>query len=76
VVFPASLVKEKFGDTLYLLYGLYPMAGVVEGFRSTLLNRTDMPWDLIGIGLLSSILILLTGLLHFRRSERYFADVV
>ncbi|HLT24161.1 MAG TPA: ABC transporter permease [Ignavibacteria bacterium] len=76
VVFPVSLVKEKFGDLAYTLYGLYPMAGVIEGFRSCLLDRTPMPWDLIGIGAISSIIILMIGLYNFRKGEKYFADVV
>lgn len=76
VLFPASSVKEKFGETAYMLYGLYPMTGVLEGFRSALLNRTPMPWDLIFLGSITTIIILLTGLYHFKKSERYFADVV
>lgn len=76
VIFPASSIKEKFGETVYLLYGLYPMAGIVEGFRSVLLNSTPIPWDLIGIGSCSTVIFLITGLYHFKKSERYFADVV
>ncbi len=75
VVFPASLVLEKFGYTLYLLYGIYPMVGVIEGFRASLLGFKPMPWDLIGIGIISSIIIFLTGINYFRRTERIFADV-
>lgn len=75
VVFPASLVKEKFGDFLYNLYGLYPMVGVIEGFRSSLLGHLPMPWDLIGIGTLSSVIIFIFGAIHFRKTEKIFADV-
>ena len=52
------------------------MTGVLEGFRSALLNRTPMPWDLIFLGSITTVIILLTGLYHFKKSERYFADVV
>ena len=75
VVFPASLILEK-GKILYLLYGLYPMAGVIEGFRSSLLGVNPMPWDLIGMGTISSIVIFFAGLIYFRKMERIFADVV
>jgi lipopolysaccharide transport system permease protein len=71
VVWPASLVPEP----LRPIYGLYPMAGVIEGFRSALLATNPMPWDLIIPGTVSAIVIALTGALYFRRLERVFADV-
>jgi len=75
VVWPVSLITEKFGPTVRLVYGLYPMAGVIEGFRSALLGTHPMPWDLILMGGLSATLIALSGALYFRRMERIFADV-
>ena len=51
------------------------MAGVIEGFRAALLGTTAMPWDLIGIGTLSAVLIAVSGAFYFRRMERVFADV-
>ena len=71
VVWPVSLVPEQFR----LLYGIYPIAGVIEGFRSTLLGTTPMPWDLVLTGILSAAIIALAGALYFRRMERIFADV-
>ena len=71
VVWPASLIPQKYR----LLYGLYPMAGVIEGFRSALLGTNPMPWDFIGMGTLSAALICLSGALYFRRMEQFFADV-
>jgi lipopolysaccharide transport system permease protein len=75
VVFPASLILEKFGYTYYLIYGLYPMAGVIEGFRSSLLGYTPMPWDLIGMGSISAVIFFITGAFYFKKTERIFADV-
>jgi lipopolysaccharide transport system permease protein len=71
VVWPASLVPEQ----LRPLYGLYPMAGVIEGFRSALLGTNPMPWDLILPGTLSAVVIAISGAFYFRRLERIFADV-
>jgi lipopolysaccharide transport system permease protein len=71
VVWPASLIPSEYR----LLYGLFPMAGVIEGFRSALLGTTPMPWDLILTGTLSAISIAVIGALYFRRTERIFADV-
>lgn len=75
VVWPISLLTEKFGETAKLIYGLYPMAGVIEGFRSSLLGHNPMPWDLIGIGSISAIFLFISGAMYFRKKERIFADV-
>ena len=72
VVYPASKVPEGFR----LVYGLFPMAGVIEGFRSALLGTNPMPWDLIGVGSIVAVIFFVTGALYFRRMERIFADVV
>lgn len=71
VVWPVSLIPSRYR----LLYGLYPMGGVIEGFRAALLNKTSMPWDLLLMGSLSSLLIFLTGIVYFNLTERRFADV-
>ena len=75
VVWPVSLISEKFGKNIELLYGLYPMAGVIEGFRSSLLGHNPMPWGLIGMGAITAIVLFITGALYFKRKERIFADV-
>ena len=72
VVYPASLIPQKYR----LLYGLNPMAGVIEGFRAALLGSRPMPWDLITVGSIMAIVFAFTGALYFRRMERIFADVV
>lgn len=71
VAWPASLIPAQYR----LLYGLYPMAGVIEGFRSSLLGKIPMPWDLIGIGTGVAVVMFVSGALYFRRTERFFADV-
>ncbi|MBI4539311.1 MAG: ABC transporter permease [Gemmatimonadetes bacterium] len=72
VVYPVSLVPERFQT----LYALNPMVGVIEGFRSAMLGARPMPWNLIGIGAVSAIVVALGGAFYFRRVERVFADVV
>jgi lipopolysaccharide transport system permease protein len=71
VVYPTSLIPERFR----YLYALNPLVGVIEGFRASLLRSMPIPWDLIGIGAVSSILILFLGTLYFVRKEAVFADV-
>lgn len=78
VVWPVSLIAEKFPENLELLriiYGFYPMVGVIEGFRASLLGSGSMPWDLIVSGYCSALVIFIGGALYFRNRERIFADV-
>lgn len=76
VVWPASLITERFGEIGRIIFGLYPMVGIIEGFRSALLDTNPMPWDLLGIGTAVTIGLLISGLAYFRRMEAVFADVV
>jgi lipopolysaccharide transport system permease protein len=71
VVYPVSYVPAEYR----LLYALNPMVGVVEGFRASLLGTTPMPWDLIGVGTVTALLMFMGGAWYFRRKEHVFADV-
>jgi|SRR5215467_1005117 len=58
-----------------ILIGLNPMAGMVLGFRYALLG-SRLPWSLASISFGVSVGLFITGLLIFRRIERFFADVI
>jgi len=72
VVYPASLVPGQYR----LLFGINPMAGVIEGFRAALIGTRPMPWDLIAVGSVTALVVAVSGAFYFRRTERIFADVV
>jgi lipopolysaccharide transport system permease protein len=71
VVYSSSLIPEQFR----LLYGLNPMAGVIEGFRWALLG-TNPPEVMILVSIGVVVLLLIGGLFYFKKMEQYFADVV
>lgn len=72
VAYSAHIVPAKYR----ILYGLNPMAGVVEGFRWALLGTDAPDWTLIGVSA-AVVAVLLTGsLFYFQRMEKTFADVV
>ena len=71
VAYPSSIVPEQYRA----LYGLNPMAGVVEGFRWVLLG-TDPPGPLMAVSVFVVIALFAGGLFYFRRLERTFADIV
>jgi lipopolysaccharide transport system permease protein len=58
------------------LYGLNPMATVVEGFRWALLGSSEALPTLIGPSILTVVVVLITGFIYFRRTEQAFADLV
>jgi len=72
VAYSSSLVPERWR----WLYGLNPMAGVVEGFRWALLGKTEGPGAMLYISIGVVVLLLVGGLYYFRRMEQTFADVV
>ncbi len=72
VIYPSSLVPERW----HVLYGLNPMAGVVEGFRWSLLGQENPSVPILLMSATMTLVILIGGLYYFRRMERTFADVV
>jgi lipopolysaccharide transport system permease protein len=72
VAYPSSLVPERWR----WLYGLNPMAGVVEGFRWSLLDSGASPGPMMLVSIGTIALLLIGGLFGFRRMEKQFADLV
>jgi lipopolysaccharide transport system permease protein len=72
VAYPSSIVPKPWRA----LYGLNPIAGVVEGFRWALLGKAEPPTALLAVSGLAVLLLLVGGLLYFRRMEYTFADLV
>jgi lipopolysaccharide transport system permease protein len=58
------------------LYGLNPMAGVIEGFRWALLGSGPGPDLMMAVSALVALALLVSGAFYFRRMEKNFADVV
>ena len=71
VAYPSSLVP----DPWRLLYGLNPMAGVIEGFRWALLG-SQAPDVLILISSAAVLVVLVSGLYYFQKTQETFADVI
>jgi len=77
VGFSSSVVREKFGDTGFLLYSLNPMVGVIDGFRWAILGGdSHLHLPAIAVSATVVVLSLATGIWYFRKTERTFADVI
>jgi lipopolysaccharide transport system permease protein len=72
IAYPSSLLPEPWR----ILYGLNPMAGVVEGFRWALLGTDTAPGGMIIVSTLVAFTLFISGAFYFRRMEQSFADVL
>lgn len=58
------------------VYGINPMAGVIEGFRWALLGTQTRPGPIVIVSALTVLVLLVSGAWYFRRMERTFADII
>jgi lipopolysaccharide transport system permease protein len=72
VAYPSSLVPEKWR----WIYGMNPMAGVIEGFRWSLTGSGEAPGRMLVFSSLAVLAILIGGLAYFQKMESTIADVV
>ncbi len=72
VAYPSTLVPAKW----QWLYGLNPMAGVIEGFRWALNPDTPAPGPLLLASLAAVLIFLFGGILYFQHMESAIADTV
>lgn len=72
VAYPSSLVPERWR----WLYGLNPMAGVIEGFRWALTGHGQPPNLMLAVSAGMVLVLVASGLAFFHRMEGTIADVV
>jgi lipopolysaccharide transport system permease protein len=73
VGFSSSIVPEAWD----LLYSLNPMVGVIDGFRWAILGgHSQLHWPGFGLSLGLVVLLFVSGIWYFRKTERTFADVI
>ena len=72
VIYPVTLVPERWRA----LYGLNPMVGVISAFRWALTGGPAPDLAVVGASLAVVLVVMGTGLVYFRRTEREFADVI
>ena len=71
IVYSASSISENYR----MIYSLNPIVGVIEGYRACLLG-TPMPWLYIWPGMLTAVILVISGALYFKRMERIVVDVI
>jgi lipopolysaccharide transport system permease protein len=72
VAYPLAAVPDRYRP----LFLLNPLTGVVEGLRSILVFGREPEWAVIGISAVLIATVFMTGLVLFKRTDKYFADVI
>jgi lipopolysaccharide transport system permease protein len=72
VAYSSSIIPEKWR----LIYSLNPMAGVIDGFRWSILGTPSPNWNSMIISAISVLVLFLGGLFYFKKMERTFADII
>lgn len=73
VPYSATLIPE---GPWRIIYGINPMAGVIQGFRWAILGVGAPPPAMLLTSMAATLILLVTGAMYFRRMERSFADIV
>ncbi len=71
VIYPASMV----GKYSWIL-ALNPMTGVIKAARASLFGNAPINWALLGISFVTVFILFIIGIIFFKKTERYFADIV
>ena len=71
ILYSANEIPEAYR----MIYSVNPIVGVVEGYRACLLG-TELQWQYIFPGMITSALLMWTGAMYFRRMERIVVDVI
>lgn len=73
VGFSSTVVPAKWR----FIYSLNPMVGVIDGFRWSLLGgKAHLYWPGFTLSLVLTAAIFISAVWYFRKTERYFADVI
>ena len=72
VAYPLSAVSERYRGVLMLR----PLTGLGEGLRSVVVFGRAPDWDVLGVsaGLIAAILV--GAMVLFKKTDKYFADVI
>jgi lipopolysaccharide transport system permease protein len=72
ILYSEGLVPEQYS----LLFNLNPLSGIMTAQRAMILGNAAVDWFQLGLALIVSLVIFITGVLYFKRYERGMADVI
>ncbi|MBU0979993.1 MAG: ABC transporter permease [Nanoarchaeota archaeon] len=71
VIYPVSIAGR-----FKVLLMLNPITGFIEAHRAMILGHQAVDFTLLGVSVVLTLIVFITGLMYFRSVERYFADVI
>jgi lipopolysaccharide transport system permease protein len=71
VIYPAS-IAGKYSKIL----AINPMMGVIQNARAAILGTAPINWLLINISFVGTLVLMIFGIYIFKKTERYFADII
>lgn len=74
---PVGFLSSVVPDQWRLIYSLNPMVSVIDGFRWAIIggnSKLYMPGFVLSFAMI--LLLLVSGVAHFRRTEKTFADII
>jgi len=72
VIYPSNIISERFRWLFYL----NPISGIIDAHRACILGYKPIDLSSLGISILVSIFLFITGTLYFSKTERFFADII
>jgi lipopolysaccharide transport system permease protein len=77
VAYSGTVIRDRFGTTVFAIYSLNPVVGVIDGFRWAILGgQAEIYWPGFCLSLLTIAAFLVIGIRYFRKTEKTFADVI
>lgn len=72
IIYPVSIIPRQFQWLIFI----NPIAGVVTSARNSLLGTAPVNWTILLISFAVSFILLVLGIIYFRKAESYFADII
>jgi lipopolysaccharide transport system permease protein len=72
VIYPVTLIPDQFRPFI----ALNPLAGIIDGFRACVFPSRSFDVPLIATSAAVTIAVFSMGVIYFRRTERWFADII
>lgn len=72
VIYPPNIVSEKYRWLLYL----NPMTGLINAHRASLLGYKEVNFATLGVSIIISLFIFVTGIIFLKNTEKGFADLI
>lgn len=72
IIYPISIIPTKY----QWVSSINPMSGIITFSRSIFLHTTLPNWSHLGISTIAGVILLVFGIAYFRKTERFFADIL